>query len=126
MINNLVIFIHLFSSVLASFYFIDINNPFLLTPTSINITTIDPDYLTNSFLVGFQDGQARRYSPDFSSYTSLPAPEIVDKFSSWSIALSNILLSNGTTFSMLGNMTVSLSNQFQTIRVYSYPAHLQI
>ena len=96
------------------------NYPFQLTQLS-NITTLDND-LNNSFLVGLANIQARRYSSDFSSYTPLTIPETVDRFSSWSIQLNNISLSNGTTWTMLSNMTATLSHSFSTVRTYSYPA----
>ena len=101
-----------------------INNPFQLTQLS-NITTLDKD-LNNSFLVGLANIQARRYSSDFSSYTPLTIPETVDRFSSWSIQLNNISLSNGTTWTMLSNMTITLSNGFTTIRAYQNPAFIQM
>lgn len=102
-------------------YTLSIATPFLLTNNYTNITTINND-LQNQFLVGFYDGTARRYSSDFSAYTVLPVGEVVNQFSSWSLQLNNIILSNGTLFSMLYNMTISLSNTYTLLRVYSYPA----
>ena len=52
---------------------VSLSDPFLLDTVNSKITTIDND-LENSFLVGFDDGQARRYSGDFSQYTSLTVP----------------------------------------------------
>jgi hypothetical protein len=99
--------------------------PFVLASPALNITTIDKD-LDNSFLVGFSDGQARRYSPDFSSYTPLAVPEVVDMFSSSSFSFSFIFLLDGTIWNMIGRMTSTLSNNHTTLRTYSHPDFLPI
>jgi hypothetical protein len=111
-------------SVSLSLLTLDTNNPFRLTPAFLNISTIVMENLTDSFLIGFSDGQARRYSSDFSSYTSLPAPEPVDQFSPLSLTLANVTLPNGRYWSMDAAMTVTLSNSFKTIRVYSSPDYI--
>ena len=52
---------------------VSISQPFLLSTANIKITTVDTDF-DSACLVGFEDGQARRYSGDFSSYVSLSVP----------------------------------------------------
>jgi hypothetical protein len=99
--------------------------PFVVTTPPLNITALDND-LQNSFLVGLANGQARRYSPDFNSYTILAVPESVDKFFSGSFSLSLITLTNGTIWNMLGNMTATLSKNRTILRTYSYPAFISI
>lgn len=99
--------------------------PFVMAYPPIDIATLNND-LENSFLMGFSDGRVRRYSADFSSYASLAVPEVVEKFSSFCFSLPNIPLSDGTSWSMLGNMTTTLSNTRTTFRVYSYPDFLPI
>lgn len=116
-------YLHVWVSTAPSFS-LSTNDPFQLTQLS-NITTLDND-LDNSFLVGLANTQARRYSQDFSSYTPLTISEAVDRFSSWGIQLNNIHLSNGTTWTMLSNMTITLSHGFTTIRAYRYPAFTQM
>lgn len=74
--KTLLILLHTFST-LASGLNVSILYPFVLTSPALNITTIDND-LQNSFLVGLADGEARRYSADFSSYASLTVPEVVE------------------------------------------------
>jgi hypothetical protein len=118
-----VIIFYCLISVALSIFTLDISNPFRLTPSSLKISTIVMEDLTDSFLIGFSNGRARRYSSDFSSYTSLPAPEPVDQFSPLSLTLTNVTLPNGSYWSMDTAMTVTLSNSFKTIRAYSFPAY---
>jgi hypothetical protein len=118
----LILLCYLYTSV--AFVFVDLNYPFQLAAAQINITTIERDLL-NYFLVGFQDGQARRYSPDFSSFTALALPEPVDQFNCEQLQLTGLLV-NGLLSPMVTNMAVTLSNQFTTLRAYSYPAFTQI
>ena len=58
------------SLVLTSFN-VSLSEPFLLRKINTKITTVDTGY-NSDFLLGFDDGQARRYTRDFSSYVSLP------------------------------------------------------
>ncbi len=52
---------------------VSISDPFILRTVNTTIKTPDSDF-DNLFLVGFNDGQARRYSGDFSSCTILTVP----------------------------------------------------
>jgi hypothetical protein len=99
--------------------------PFLLTSPPLNITSLNND-LHNFFLVGLADGQARRYSADFSNYTSLTVPDVVEEFRSSSFNISFVFHANGTFWDMQGNMTATLSNNRTTLRTYSYPDFLPI
>jgi hypothetical protein len=112
-------------SIFAAGLNVSVLYPFVMTYPPLDIITLDND-LESYFLVGFSDGQARRYSANFSSYSSLAVPEVVEKFISSSFSLPNIVLSKGTAWSMLGNMTVTFSNSRTTLSTYSYPEFLPI
>lgn len=114
-----IIFLILLLQTCMAYYTLDLSNSILLTNNFTNISTVAVDQ-SNSYLVGFQDGQARKYSPDFSSYVALKVTETVEKFVSKSLEFS-IGLSNGSVFSISSDMTVTLSNNLRTLKAYTYP-----
>lgn len=98
-------------------YLVSLNNPFLLANNRANITTIHMDSQDNIF-IGFDDGQARRYISNLSTYINLTVPEPVDRITGAYLKLSSLVLDNGTAVKMNSNIKIGFSNGFRTIRFY--------
>lgn len=74
-------------------------------------------------MVAFANGQVRRYSADFSSYTELAFPEPIEFFIARAFG-SNTTLSNGSTVLVSGRVLISRSNNSTTVRDYDYYSYL--
>jgi hypothetical protein len=104
----------------AQMFLVSLNDSLNLN-ANISITTINIDFDGN-FFVGFIDGSARRYAPDFSSYINLSFPEAIYLIECRGYSQSTTL-SNGTLFSMSARKIITKSNNFTTVRDYNYNSH---
>lgn len=119
-IRPLVLITAIFTLLEASFYPVSLSNPVELNSTS-GLQTIGKD-LDGNFLVGFEDGEVRKYSTTFSTYINLSFPEPVELFSARRAKLWRNL-TNGTIEYFYSKVLTTLSNNFTTLRSYNYSTY---
>lgn len=115
----LLIFFLIETLVIAQNFAVNLTDSLLLNHNYSGISTIAADFEGN-FLVGFFDGTARKYTPDFSSYTNFYVPSVINFIRPRSITGTLITLNNGTQFPIATNELIITTNNYTTIRGYNY------
>ncbi len=114
-----ILFLLSYSQVVLLHYFtVSFNDYILLHQNYSGITAVAQD-LDGNFLVGFLDGTAKKYTADFSTYSIITVPGIVNAFDVSEMVLA-VQLSNGSFINMNSRKTIITFDSFTTIRDYNY------
>jgi hypothetical protein len=97
---------------------VSLSESILLNQQFSGIKTMGKDF-EGDFLVSYENGEARKYVPNFTSYTPLNLLEPIDRFDTRQVVLNTTLL-NGTFLNLTSRKAMLKSRNFTMVRDYNY------